>query len=106
MELHRDPSSGMSELSDDTVRVMVVSFPDRRPVPTAPRPHHHSPRDAILGRTSPVPNSTLPPVPHSPQSAYDPFEKPLPSSDEQPFWSLRDVLPELMETQEVKVRSV
>ena len=34
----------------------------------------------------------------------DPFEKPLPTRDELPYWSMREVLPELLETEETAVR--
>jgi hypothetical protein len=73
------------------------------------RPPSSRQRIIPLGRTRadsrPRPSrADTPPPRERPQVIRDPFEKPLPTRDELPYWSMREVLPELLETEETAVR--
>ena len=80
----------------------------RGPARRAPPPSSRQ-RIIPLGRTRadsrPRPSrADTPPPRERPQVIRDPFEKPLPTRDELPYWSMREVLPELLETEETAVR--
>ena len=107
MESRRDPLAETSEVSDDTVRAGAVSGETGTGASRAPPSSRQ--RIIPLGRTRadsrPRPSrADTPPPRERPQVIRDPFEKPLPTRDELPYWSMREVLPELLETEETAVR--
>ena len=107
MESRRDPLAETSEVSDDTVRAGAVSGETGTGASRAPPSSRQ--RIIPLGRpradSRPRPSrADTPPPRERPQVIRDPFEKPLPTRDELPYWSMREVLPELLETEETAVR--
>lgn len=106
MESRRDPPpfAMTGEGSADTVRgFQTTAHAARRARPVVPTRIFPS---SICGALPNQPVLTSLPKVHVTQvRETDPFQKPLPTTDELPFWAMRDVLPELMMTSETAVGS-